>query len=201
MVSKTKKTLTTQTVIPLPIPAVKSWKFGEIESIPNSKNRFVPITVNGTNLILPFEQVYNPFGPSEYDTETRKTLVSQLQTDWTSPLECMTECLIFEVAEKSGFLFGTSMDRDQISGMYKNIVRQKENFPSSIAAKMQLTGYSKTKFWDASKARIEAPSDFQGINYNVMVHIKGLYLTPDSWGLIANVADCQILSNSASCPF
>ena len=73
MVSKTKKALTTQTVIPLPIPAVKSWKFGEIESIPNSKNRFVPIALNGTNLILPFEQVYSPFGSSEYDTETRKT--------------------------------------------------------------------------------------------------------------------------------
>ena len=113
----------------------------------------------------------------------------------------MNECLIFEVAEKSEMLFGNSMDRDKIAEMYKNIVRQKDNFPSSIAAKMQLTGYNKTRFWDALKARIDAPNDFQGINYNVMIHIKGLYLTQNSWGLIANVADCQILSNSVSCPF
>ena len=78
---------------------------------------------------------------------------------------------------------------------------KKEKYPSSIAAKVQMNGYFKTRFWDSSKAHIEAPTDFQGMNYNALVHIKGLYITPDSWGLIANITDCQILSNTVECPF
>ena len=83
------------------IPSVKSWKFGEIELVPEGNKRFVPITLDGNNLMIQIEQAYNPFGLSDYDTGTRKTLVSQLQSEWCGPLDCMTECLIYEVTEKN----------------------------------------------------------------------------------------------------
>ena len=56
--------------------------------------------------------------------------------------------------------------------------------------------------WDQTfKPDIEAPEDFQGLDLNAMLHIKGIYLTPDSWGLIVNITDCQLLSNIEQCPF
>ena len=187
------------------IPSVKSWTFGEVEQIDNK--RFIPISFDGNPLILKLDQVHSPFGLSDYDQGSRRSLVLQLDSDWTEPLDCLTECLIFEAVERKGQFFGGvgetggSVGENQIKDMYKNIVRQKEKYPSSMVAKIIMNGYYKTRFWNKSKAHIEAPADFQGLNMNVLVHLKGLYITPDSWGLIANINDCQILSDIIQCPF
>ena len=81
------------------IPAVKSWKFGEAELCDGNK-RFIPISLeNGKSLNLTLNNVHCPFNLSDYDQGARKTLVLQFQPEWNAPLECMNECLIFEVLE------------------------------------------------------------------------------------------------------
>jgi len=184
------------------IPAVKSWKFGEIELCDGNK-RFIPISLeNGKSLNLTLNNVHCPFNLSDYDQGIRKTLVLQYQPEWDAPFECMNECLIFEALERSQFFFGGSIEEEQIRSMFKNLVRQREKYPSSLAAKLITGGSQKTRFWSpTSRARVETPEDFQGLDLNAMVHIKGLYITPDSWGLIANITDCQILTNAIQCPF
>jgi len=181
------------------IPPVKSWTFGEVEQVDNK--RFIPISVDGHPLILKLDQVHSPFGLSDYDQGSRRSLVLQLNSDWNVPLDCLTECLIFEAVERCQQFFGVSVDENHVRSMYKNIVRQKEKYPSSMVAKIIMNGYYKTRFWNNSKAHIDSPSDFQGLSFNALVHIKGLYITPDSWGLIANITDCQVLSDIVQCPF
>ena len=107
------------------IPPVKSWTFGEVEQVDNK--RFIPISVDGNPLILKLDQVHSPFGLSDYDQGSRRSLVLQLNSDWNAPLDCLTECLNFEAVERNQLFFGVSVDENQVRSMYKNIVRQKEN--------------------------------------------------------------------------
>ena len=184
------------------IPTVKSWKFGTIEHVDGGK-RFIPISLeNGNNLNLSLNNVHCPFNLSDYDQGNRKTLVLQFQPELESPLDCMTECLIFEAAQKSEFFFGEILSEDKLRSMYKNIVRKKEKYPSNLAAKIITAGYNKTRFWHtSSRARVDSPEDFQGLDVNAMLHVKGLYITPESWGLIVNITDLQLLSSTTECPF
>ncbi len=97
---------------------------------------------------------------------------------------------------------GKQVDEDTIRGMYKKILRKKEKFPICMVAKLTTTGGNKTRFWDMKRLRVESPEDFARLIRNVKVHIKGLYITADSSiSLIANITDCQMVTNETSCPF
>ena len=184
------------------LPAVKDWTFGEVEVLENN-NRFVPVTCGTNNINLCLNNVLSPFGISNYDLQkTRKGLVLQLNPKWNDPLECMTECLMFEIAKKSELLLGKKVDEDTIRGMYKDILRKKEKYPICMVAKLTTSGGNKTRFWDMKRLRVESPEDFTRLILNVKVHIKGLYITADSSiSLIANITDCQMVTNETSCPF
>jgi hypothetical protein len=184
------------------LPAVKDWTFGEVEVLENN-NRFVPVTCGTNNINLCLNNVLSPFGISNYDVQkTRKGLVLQLEQRWESPLECMTECLMFEIAKQSKKILGVEVSEETIRGMYKDILRKKEKFPICMVAKLTTTGGNRTRFWDMKRLRGECPEDFTRLILNVKVHVKGLYITHDSSiSLIANITDCQMVTNETSCPF
>ena len=194
---------TNKTTSQIQVPPVAEWKFGEILHIKEGNKRYIPISYNGNDLVLFLSQCFAPFAISQYDTKDKRTLVSQLQPEWSGALDCMTDCLIHEVSEKSELFFGRVLDQDTLRAMYKNLVRQDDAFkyPSTLSAKVQLSGCNKTRFWDEKKARIETPIEFQGMHYNAIVHIKGIYIQENSWGLFANITDCQVFTSNVNCPF
>jgi len=75
------------------------------------------------------------------------------------------------------------------------------NIRVAYRPKFNLTELIKHDSGMKKKARIETPIEFQGMHYNAIVHIKGIYIQENSWGLFANILDCQVFTTNVNCPF
>ena len=182
------------------LPPTKSWNLGIPDELENNK-RFFNISVDNNPIYLTINNVMSPFDISEYDSKsTRKGLVLELEKgELETHLEFITESLKMDVIQSKSTIFVSDWDDTQVRQNYRSVFKQKENYPSSINAKV-MTGYTKTRFWDKDRKPTDSPTNFAGIKMNVKLHFRGIFVTSDSWGLVIDITDAQLISD-LNCPF
>ena len=69
--------------------------------------------------------------------------------------------------------------------------------------KLNTSGYHAARFWDLDRKRLEAPAEYSGMAFSAMVRFRALWVGADSWGLVCDATDMQVLADpaSAECPF
>ncbi len=66
------------------------------------------------------------------------------------------------------------MKEETVRGMYQNILRHREKYPTCMVTKLTTSGGNKTRFWDMKRTRVESPDDFYEINFKCKSSYKGI---------------------------
>ena len=184
---------------PISIPSVEAWTFGAITG--DGAVKSYPITCGGMDLVLNIQDCVAPFDASSLKDASRKTLTLRLSRDWDGPLGIVEAALLKMVHANSEEYFGQRLTEDEILGRYKAITKKMGKYPRNLRVKLS-EGVRATRYWDAERARIDAPSHHAGMAINTVVHLRGLWIGADAFGLVCDATDLQILEAPVvECPF
>jgi len=184
---------------PIGIPRVESWKFGTAHGEGDVKS--YPLSCGGMDLVLSIQACLAPFDASSLSDATRKTLTLNLSSEWDGPFTDMEVALLNVVGAKSEMLFGEKLTPTQILGRYKAISKKVGEYPRNMRVKLS-EGIRPTRYWDAQRARIDTPPHHAGMTVNAVVHLRGLWVSANAWGLVCDGTDIQILDAPiVECPF
>jgi len=185
---------------PISIPSVESWKFGTTHG--DGEVKSYPISCGGMDLVLSIPGCSAPFDASEnLKGPGRKTLTLNIPMDWDGPFGGMETTLLNVVCAKSEQFFGEKLTCVQVMDRYKTISKKQAEYPRNLRVKLT-EGIRATRYWDAQRARIDAPAHHAGMTINTVVHMRGLWVSADAWGLVCDATDLQVLDAPViECPF
>ena len=184
---------------PVAIPSVDSWDIGAVQG--EGAVRSYPISCGGMDLVLSIPGCLAPFDASALSGAPRKTLTLRLSRDWDGPLGIVEAALLKMVHANSEEYFGQRLTEDEILGRYKAITKKMGKYPRNLRVKLS-EGVRATRYWDAERARIDAPSHHASLVINAVVHLRGLWIGVDAFGLVCDATDLQILEAPVvECPF
>ena len=182
------------------IPQVKTWRFGPAQGDGDVKS--YPLTVGGMDIVINLQGCLSPFSPSSLRDSTRKTLTLRLPQVWDTCFGEMETALIQEVSAGSTKFFDQKLAEEQVLERYKYLSKKTEEYPRNVRVKLNTSGFYACRYWDGSRARIEAPVDHSGLNFNTVLRIRALWVSAEAWGLVCDCTDLQLLENTqVECPF
>ena len=151
-----------------------------------------------------YDLKYAPWEASAFDdANPRKTLTLRLPKILDEPFERMESCLGHEVFAESVRFFGRKLSEEDVLTMYKSITKKTGEYPRQLRVKINTTGFHSIRYWDAGRARIDAPEIHAGKVYNAKVALRALWVAPEAWGLVCDATDLQEQEDRATfeCPF
>jgi len=183
------------------IPHAKTWAIGK--ALANGEVNTFALSCGGMDLHCHIHDTMSPFEPSSMADGPRKTLVLRLPTTWDAPIGEMEDALIAEVAVRSAELFGEKQTEEALREKYKPISKKVGEYPRNLRVKLNTTGYHAVRFWDLERKRLEAPAEYSGMAFSAVVRFRALWIAADTWGLVCDATDMQVLEGpaSAECPF
>ena len=183
------------------IPNTKNWTMRPVT--PSGEVNTYALSCGGMDLLCHIHDAVSPFEPSSLADGPRKTLVLRLPPSWDAPIGEMEEALIAEVAVRSTELFGERQSEEALRAKYKPISKKAGEYPRNLRVKLNTSGYHAARFWDLDRKRLEAPAEYSGLNFSAMVRFRALWVAADSWGLVCDATDMQVLAGPVSpeCPF
>ena len=183
------------------LPNVKSWTFAAPTSNAENGVKSFPLGCGGMDIRCLIHGCTAPFEPSSMEPSARMTLVLKLPENWDSHMGLMEEALIKEVTARSVTLFGAERSEDSLRQAYKAVTKKTAEYPRNLRVKINTAGFHATRYWDTKRDKIEAPTEFAGATFSAMIHVRGLWIGADAWGLVCDATDLQVLSASPECPF
>ena len=181
------------------IPCPKLWAFGPAQAGEGVKT--FPITCAGNELVLHLQGCYSPFDTSSLTESARKSLTLKLPVIWEQQFAALESQLLAETAQLSPQLFGTKYSEDDLRTRYKSITKKTGDYPMQLRAKVNTDGFYSCRYWDKDRQRLEPPDTHAGLNCTVAIRLRGLWVSPDTFGLVADCTDLQIIDEVAACPF
>ena len=102
-------------------------------------------------------------------------------------------------------LHQTKARRAQMLGLKvhrDHFVKKTGLYPAQLRVKVNTTGAAKVRYWDAARARTNAPLDHSGLTYTARVELRAVWASGESWGLVAVCTDLlQQEVAPVHCPF
>ena len=99
--------------------------------------------------------------------------------------------------------FGKVLTADQCTDRYSAIVKESDKYPPYVRVKVVSEGRGVPNWWTEDKQKRDAPTRWSDTTLKPNVRILGYWFMGNSFGLTVQMADAQVLSESASasCPF
>ena len=181
------------------IPCPKSWAFGAGQSGEGVKT--FPVTSAGKELMLHLQGCHSPFDASSLTDGARKTLTLRLPSIWEQQFVTLECLLIAEAAQLSPQPFGTKFSEEDLRARYKSVTKKAGDYAMQLRAKVNTEGFYSCRYWDKDRQRIDAPDTHAGLNCNAALSVRGLWVSPENFGLVVDCTDLQIIDDVATCPF
>ena len=181
------------------IPSPKLWAFGPAQSGEGVKT--FPITSGGNEIILHLQGCYSPFEPSSLTETVRKSLTLKLPVIWEQQFASLESQLLVETAQLSPQLFGTKFSDVDLRTRYKSVTKKNGDYPMQLRVKVNTEGFHSCRYWDKNRQRIDPPEAHAGLTCTVAVRLRGLWVSPDNFGIVADCTDIQLTEEVADCPF
>ena len=107
-----------------------------------------------------------------------------------------------EVHAQSQQFFGQVLTEEHVQSLYKAVTKKNGDYPRHLRAKVNTAGANRTRYWDASKARMDPPADHTGLTFSARVVLRAIWIAGEAWGLVADVTDLLLQDESVvECPF
>lgn len=136
-----------------------------------------------------------PFEPSSWGggSETRKSVVFNIP-------EPMFEAM----AELEDWCRQVLEDQHPaVQAMWTSSIKPAERYSASLKAKINLAGPRPVRFYDeAAQPTTDPPTSWKGLQVNVVVHVRGVYIQKQAIGLMLEVTDLRYgQPPKRACPF
>ena len=146
------------------------------------------------------DSVYHSFEASSYfdasygpEGNHTPSLQLALQPKTESELDCMISCVRHYV-EQNCEEFG--MTQQQAVDRFKSPFVKNGMYAANLRVKL-----AGTRYWSADENIVSPPTSHATRNWNVRVHFKSVWVSPDAWGLSCQACDLQELTLEAKFPF
>lgn len=149
---------------------------------------------------VPLLACYEPSAYQNADA-TRVNAVLRPAAEHEAELKALDEWCLSFVAENSERLVGRAQSIEQLSGLYQPCLRTSDKYPPSVRVKMNLQGFSATKFWDEAGKATTAPASWTGCSVWPRIRIKGLWFMAKQFGIVLELSDAKVRQVETECPF
>ena len=192
-----------QTTLPgatMTAPDTKSWKLGEAVESADGDVKTYPLTSGGVDITLTMHSCLVPFDASSLNDGARKSLTVRVPNIWEDAFESMDSDIVALAVANSVKIFGGPFSEDDLRGRYKPMSQKAGNYPRQLRAKLVTEGFYACRCWDSEKRRIESVTSHAGGVFSIVLKIRGLWVSAESFGIVCDITDLQTVE-VAACPF
>ena len=122
---------------------------------------------------------HDSVGPSAFDKSveaTRLTLDVHAAPELRECFEQVGAWILDYVTAKSERILGKAKSREEVQIAYKSCVRTSDRYPATLRAKVNVTGSSQLRCWDARGAPLIEPADWRGVPFHMRAQLSHLWL-------------------------
>lgn len=140
----------------------------------------------------------NTFGPEESNRRSIEfTLSPEAQGFW----QAFDHWAIAYLSKHSERIFKTRKTEKEIAEGYKAPVIKKGDYEPHLKCKINMSGGSCCRFWNAAGQRCTMVADLRGIPLKPRVVISHLWQMQREYGFVVQVCDLMCLEEETACPF
>ena len=177
------------------------WELGNVQT--NAKGiRSAPLTnSDGSPVILQLTDVHNPlkapFGSSAFNDPTaiRHNICFRCDQSLEDKIKQIDDYMCQYIETHAARLFKNK------SVNYKPLLLTKEDYPSLIRCKINISGSKACRFWTHQFARCDMPEDLRNCGLVPRVHFKSLWIMGSEAGISVEVTDLLCDQTEETCPF
>lgn len=149
----------------------------------------------------PATPLFNPTCYGVGETSGKQSLCLRPEADVLEQAEALDQWAVHYCTLNSERLFGKVLNESQVRDRYSPIVRTSDRYPPFVKVKIS-TDKAAPKYWDVNKDARSAPENWTQCQMLCRSRIVGFWFMGNSFGLSVQVADAQIMQETAlECPF
>ena len=167
-------------------------------SLVNSPNDKVFFTLGSKT-----EPMRTPFGATSFNDEkaTRKTIEFTLNPQQADLFKTFDSWAVDYLVKHSERIFKKKLTKQDVQGMYKSPVTQKEDYKPKLRCKINTSGLSPVRCWDENDERCELPEDLRTYDLVPRIQISHLWIMAKEGGFVMQINDLMVQQQPQMSPF
>ena len=155
------------------------------------------------NLGSKVEPMRTPFGATSFNDEkaTRKTIEFTLNPQQVELFKSLDSWAVDYLVKHSERLFKKKQTIQEIQGMYKSPVSQKEDYKPHLRCKINTSGLSPVRCWDENDERCELQEDLRTCDLVPRIQISHLWIMAKEVGFVLQINDLMVQQQPQISPF
>ena len=149
------------------------------------------------------EPMRTPFGATSFNDEkaTRKTIEFTLNPQQVDMFKTLDLWAVDYLVKHSERIFKKTLNTQEVQGMYKSPVTQKEDYKPHLRCKINTSGLSPVRCWDENDERCELPEDLRTYDLVPRIQITHLWIMAKEVGFVLQINDLMVHQQPQISPF
>ena len=188
-------------------PSSTSWADLEIQNpVQGTRgNKSAAIQLKGGAPVLwRLPSLVPAFEPSSFGGEAdavRLTATFRVPDAHLELFEGLEEWVVGYCVAASDRLFGKTMTEDAVRAMFNSPLKRHDRYGGNLRCKLITAGQNKTRFWTTENLPRGPPEVWRQCEMKTVVKIVGLWWVGREFGVMLQLADCQVAETSVASPF